>query len=39
MAVKLSGLSSQNPWWKEEYWENNDNDLKKIDFILNRKKI
>jgi uncharacterized protein len=39
MAVKLSGLSSQNPWWKEEYWENNDNDLKKIEFILNRKKI
>ena len=39
MAIKLSGLSSQNPWWKERNWENEDNDLKKIDCILKRKKI
>jgi predicted AAA+ superfamily ATPase len=31
MAIKLSGLSSQNPWWKEGNWENEDNDLKKIE--------
>ena len=39
MAIKLSGLSSQNPWWKEGNWEKDDNDLKKLDFILNREKI
>jgi len=39
MAIKLSGLSSQNPWWKEGNWEKDDNDLKKIDYVLNRKKI
>jgi len=39
MSIKLSGLGSQNPWWKEGNWEKDDNDLKKIDFILNREKI
>lgn len=39
MAIKLSGLSSQNPWWKEGNWEKEDHDLKKLDYILNRKKI
>ena len=39
MAIKLSGLSSQNPWWKEGNWENEDNDLKKIEYVLNREKI
>ena len=39
MAIKLSGLSSQNPWWKEGNWENEDNDLKKMEYVLNRKKI
>jgi predicted AAA+ superfamily ATPase len=39
MAIKLSGLSSQNPWWKAGNWENEDNDFKKIDYVLNRKKI
>jgi len=24
MAIKLSGLSSQNPWWKKGNWENED---------------
>jgi len=39
MAIKLSGLSSQNPWWKAGNWKNEDNDFKKIDYILKRKKI
>jgi len=39
MAIKLSGLSSQNPWWKEGNWENEDTDLKKMEYVLNRKKI
>ena len=34
MAIKLSGLSSQNPWWKAGNWKNEDNDFKKIDYIL-----
>ena len=39
MAIKLSGLSSQNPWWKKGNWKNEDRDLKKIEYVLNRKKI
>ncbi len=39
MAIKLSGLSSQNPWWKQERWEEEDRDFKKIKYVLNRKKI
>jgi hypothetical protein len=38
MAIKLSGLSSQNPWWKKGNWENEDNDFKKIEYVLKRKK-
>lgn len=38
MAIKLSGLSSQNPWWKKENWEYVDNDIKKIDMLLQRKR-
>ncbi len=38
MAIKLSGLSSQNPWWKKGDWRNEDNDFKKIEYVLNRKK-
>ena len=39
MAIKLSGLSSQNPWWKKGNWEEKDSDFKKINYVLNRKKI
>ena len=38
MVIKLSGLSSQNPWWKKGNWENEDYDFKKIEYVLNRKK-
>jgi predicted AAA+ superfamily ATPase len=39
MTIKLSGLSFQNAWWKGEGWEKNDNDLKELDILLDRKKI
>lgn len=39
MAIKLSGLTSQNPWWKGGEWEKIDNDLKNLDILLDRKKI
>ncbi|MDO9537643.1 MAG: AAA family ATPase [Thermoplasmata archaeon] len=39
MAVKLSRLVSNNPWWKSEDWENTDPDLKKVDNFLERKTI
>ena len=39
MAVKLSRLVSNNPWWKSEEWENTDPDLRKVDHFLERKSI
>ncbi|PKK85186.1 MAG: hypothetical protein CVT48_06640 [Thermoplasmata archaeon HGW-Thermoplasmata-1] len=39
MAIKLSGLGAQNPWWRGGHWEEEDVDLKDIDVLLNRKKI
>ena len=39
MTIKLSGLTFQNAWWKGEGWEKNDNDLKELDILLDRKKI
>jgi uncharacterized protein len=39
MVIKLSGLSSQNPWWKKENWEYEDNDIKKIEILLERKNL
>lgn len=40
MVVKLSGLGTQNPWWKEREWEMEDNDLRNIAGpILERKRI
>ena len=38
MAIKLSGLSSQNAWWKGRDWGKNDNDLKNLEILLNRRK-
>ena len=37
MAVKLSTLVPQNPWWKKEHWEKDDPDLRKVDYYLERK--
>ena len=39
MTIKLSRLTSQNPWWKGSGWEKNDGDLKNLDILLNRRKI
>jgi predicted AAA+ superfamily ATPase len=39
MAVKLSMLIPQNPWWKKEYWEKDDPDLRKVDYYLEKKDI
>lgn len=39
MAVKLSRLSSHNPWWKGEGWERLDPDLRKVENPLNRRRI
>jgi len=39
MAIKLTGLSGQNPWWKKENWEYEDYDIKKIELLLERKRI
>ena len=39
MAIKLTSLAAQNPWWKGDKWTKEDHDLKKIDFILHRKKV
>ncbi|MEA2054873.1 MAG: AAA family ATPase [Candidatus Thermoplasmatota archaeon] len=38
MAIKLSGLNPQNAWWKGRDWEKNDNDLKNLEILLNRRK-
>ena len=39
MAVNLSALVPQNPWWKKEQWEKDDPDLRKVDYYLERKEI
>ncbi|HEC89378.1 MAG TPA: ATP-binding protein, partial [Thermoplasmatales archaeon] len=39
MAIKLSGLAPQNPWWKYENWGRDDYDLKHLDIIFDRKDI
>jgi len=39
MAIKLSGLSAQNVWWRGGDWAKNDNDLKIVDNVFQRKKI
>ncbi len=39
MAIKLASLAAQNPWWKGGNWTKEDPDLKKIDFVLHRKKV
>ncbi len=39
MAVKLSGLSSQNPWWRDADWHRIDPDMKKIEHLFERKEI
>ena len=39
MAVKLSRLVSHNPWWKSKDWERIDPDLRRVEDLLERKKI
>ena len=39
MAIKLTGLSSQNPWWRDKNWEKEDTDIGKIERVFYRKNI
>ena len=39
MAIKLTALTPQNPWWKGGDWPAEDTDLKKIEYFLKRKEI
>ena len=39
MAIKLTGLSSQNPWWRDKNWEKEDADIRKIESVFHRKSI
>lgn len=39
MAVKLSRLVPQNPWWRGDNWPIEDSDLKKVEHYLKRKTI
>ena len=39
MAVKLSRLVPQNPWWRREDWPADDPDLRKVENYLERKDI
>jgi uncharacterized protein len=37
MVVKLTRLTSSNPWWRTEDWEHDDKDINRIDLIFPRK--
>jgi predicted AAA+ superfamily ATPase len=37
MVVKLTRLTSQNPWWRTPDWEKDDKDLNRIDILFPRR--
>jgi uncharacterized protein len=37
MVVKLTRLTSLNPWWRSDGWEHDDKDLNRIDILFPRK--
>ena len=39
MVIKLTTLTSQNPWWKSGDWVGEDPDIRKVKYLLDRREI